>query len=66
MLSFAQAENPTNETSSTQFMDRFSKMPANIQRVIIGVVFLVIIVGIVILKDMIATEEETKLSEDSV
>ncbi len=47
-------------------MDQFGKMPANIQRVIIGVIFLVIIVGIVILKDMIATEEETKLSEESV
>ena len=66
MFSFTQAENSTNESSSTQFMDQFGKMPANIQRVIIGVIFLVIIVGIVILKDMIATEEETKLSEESV
>ena len=39
-------------------LQKFSKLPSGWQRVVIAVVFVVILVGIVLLKQMIKTEEE--------
>ena len=44
----------------------FSKLPSGGQRVIIAVVFIVILVGIVLLKQMIRTEEDIRHHEDAV
>ena len=42
-----------------QFMDRFRQLPSATQRIIIGILLLLVIAIIVILRDMIMTEEET-------
>jgi hypothetical protein len=45
-------------------LKQFSKLPSGWQRVIIAVIFVVILVGIVLLKQMISTEEDTSSTED--
>ena len=45
-------------------LEQFSKLPSGWQRVIIAVVFVVILVGIVLLKQMISAEEDTSSAED--
>jgi hypothetical protein len=47
----------------TQFMDRFQQLPSNVQRVIIGLIFLTLLVGLVLMKDMIKTEEDKRILE---
>jgi hypothetical protein len=48
---------------STQILERFQQLPSNVQRLIIGLIFLTLLVGIVLLKDMIKTEEEKRVLE---
>ena len=48
---------------ATQFMDRFQQLPSNVQRVIIGLIFLILLVGLVLMKDMIKTEEDKRILE---
>lgn len=43
-----------------QFMDYFRQLPGTTQRIIIGILLLLVIATIVILRDMIMTEEETQ------
>ena len=45
-------------------LKQFSKLPSGWQRVIIAVVFVVILVGVVLLKQMISAEEDTSSAED--
>ena len=45
-------------------LKQFSKLPSGWQRVIIAVIFVVILVGVVLLKQMIQTEEDTSSAED--
>ena len=45
-------------------LKQFSKLPSGWQRVIIAVVFVVILVGVVLLKQMISAEEDTISAED--
>jgi hypothetical protein len=45
-------------------LKQFSKLPSGWQRVIIAVIFVVILVGVVLLKQMIQTEEDTSSTED--
>ncbi|MGD2049427.1 MAG: hypothetical protein PVH03_08030 [Chloroflexota bacterium] len=47
-----------------QFMDHFRQLSPPMQRVIIGLLLLVVIAAIVILRDMIMTEEKTKQTEE--
>ena len=47
-----------------QFMDHFRQLPSTTQRVIIGVLLILVIAVIVILRDMIMTEEKTKQEEE--
>ena len=47
-----------------QFMDYFRQLPSTTQRVIIGVLLILVIAVIVILRDMIMTEEKTKQEEE--
>jgi len=44
----------------------FSKLPSGWQRVIIAVIFVVILVGVVLLKQMIKTEEDVRHDEDAI
>ena len=46
-------------------LKQFSKLPSGWQRVIIAVIFVVILVGVVLLKQMIQTEEDTSSVEDA-
>jgi hypothetical protein len=48
------------EHEETQFMDHYSTMPNISQHVLIVVLFLAILAGIVILRDMLKTTEESK------
>ncbi|MGB3716533.1 MAG: hypothetical protein WA996_19105 [Candidatus Promineifilaceae bacterium] len=50
---------------TTQFMNRIRQLPSNVQRVIIGLIFLTLLVGLVFLKDMIKTEEDQRSLESS-
>jgi hypothetical protein len=45
-------------------LEQFSRLPSGWQRVIIAVVFVVILVGVVLLKQMISTEEDVRHDED--
>ena len=45
-------------------LEQFSKLPSGWQRVIIAVVFVVIMVGIVLLREMIKTEEDVRHEEE--
>ena len=47
-------------------LKQFSKLPSGWQRVIIAVVFIVILVGVVLLKQMISTEEDVRYDEDAL
>ncbi|MBE2220737.1 MAG: hypothetical protein IAF02_04310 [Anaerolineae bacterium] len=47
-------------------LKQFSKLPSGWQRVIIAVIFVVILVGIVLLKQMIKTEEDVRHDEDAL
>lgn len=47
-----------------QFMDHFRQLPSSTQRVIIGILLLLVIATIVVLRDMIMTEEKTKQTEE--
>lgn len=47
-------------------LKQFSKLPSGWQRVVIAVVFVVILVGIVLLKQMISTEEDVRHDEDAL
>ena len=47
-------------------LKQFSKLPSGWQRVIIAVVFVVILVGVVLLKQMIQTEEDASSGEDAL
>ena len=47
-------------------LEQFSKLPSGWQRVIIAVIFVVILVGVVLLKQMIQTEEDTSSAEDAL
>ncbi len=47
-------------------LKQFGKLPSGIQRVIIAVIFVVILVGIVLLRQMIQTEEDVRHEEDFV
>lgn len=44
-------------------LEQFSRLPSGWQRVIIAVVFVVILVGVVLLKQMISTEEDVRHDE---
>lgn len=44
-------------------LKQFSKLPSGWQRVIIAVIFVVILVGVVLLKQMISTEEDVRHDE---
>ncbi|MCZ7668514.1 MAG: hypothetical protein M5U34_15655 [Chloroflexi bacterium] len=46
-------------------LERFSKLPGGWQRVAIAVVFVVILVGVVLLKQMISTKEEVHHDENA-
>jgi hypothetical protein len=54
----------TQTGEDIQFMDHFRQLPGPTQRVIIGILLLVVIAAIVVLRDMIMTEEETKQTVD--
>jgi hypothetical protein len=54
----------TQTGEDIQFMDYFRQLPGPTQRVIIGILLLVVIAAIVVLRDMIMTEEETKQTVD--
>lgn len=45
---------------------QFSKLPSGWQRVVIAIVFVVILVGIVLLKQMISTEEDVRHEEGAI
>ena len=45
-------------------LKQFGKLPGGVQRVIIAVIFVVILVGIVLLRQMIQTEEDVRHDED--
>ncbi len=47
-------------------LKQFSKLPSGWQRVIIAVVFVVILVGVVLLKQMIQTEEDMSADESAI
>jgi hypothetical protein len=47
-------------------LKQFSKLPGGWQRVIIAIVFVVILVGLVLLRQMIQTEEDIRHDEDVV
>ena len=47
-----------------QFIDRFRELPANVQRLIIGVLFLAVLVGVVILKNMIEANLGSEPTEE--
>ena len=47
-------------------LKQFSKLPSGWQRVIIAVIFVVILVGVVLLKQMISTEEDVRHDEDAI
>jgi hypothetical protein len=44
-------------------LKQFSKLPSGAQRVVIAVVFVVILIGVVLLRQMISSEEETRQDE---
>ena len=46
-------------------MNNFRRLSTPYQRLLIGVIFITIVVGLVILKDMITAEEDTRLGEHS-
>ena len=48
-----------------QFMDNFRQLPSTVQRIIIGVILIVVIATIVVLRDMIKTEETTRHDEET-
>jgi hypothetical protein len=50
---------------TTHFMDQFQQLPSNVQRVIIGLIFLTVLVGLVVLKGMIKTEQDKRVMESS-
>jgi hypothetical protein len=45
-------------------LEQFSRLPSGWQRVIIAVVFVVIMVGVVLLREMIKTEEDVRQEEE--
>ena len=47
-----------------QFMDHFQELPTSAQRVIIAVILVTVIAAIVVLRDMISTEEVTRQEEE--
>lgn len=47
-------------------LEQFSRLPSGWQRVVIAVVFVVILVGVVLLKQMIQTEEDVRHDEDAI
>lgn len=47
-------------------LKQFSRLPSGWQRVIIAVIFVVILVGVVLLKQMIKTEEDVRHDEDAI
>ena len=54
----------TQTGEDVQFMDHFRQLSGPTQRVIIGVLLLLVIAAIVVLRDMIMTEEKTKQTEE--
>ena len=54
------------ELETTHFMDQFQQLPSNVQRVIIGLIFLTLLVGLVVLKGMIETERDKEIQEASI
>lgn len=59
-------EMETDQEVADLELKQFGKLPGGWQRVIIAVVFVVILVGVVLLKQMIQTEEETGSDEDTI
>lgn len=49
----------TQTGDDVQFMDSFRQLPGPTQRIIIGILLMLVIATIVILRDMITAEEET-------
>ena len=49
-----------------QFMDNFRQLPSTVQRIIIGVVLIIVIATIIVLRDMIKTEETTRHDEETL
>lgn len=47
-------------------LEKFSKLPSGWQRVVIAVIFVVILVGVVLLKQMISAEEDVRHDEDAL
>jgi hypothetical protein len=48
------------EHEDTQFMDHYGTMSVSLQHIVIVIMFLAILAGIVILKDMLKTSEESR------
>jgi len=51
---------------TTQFMDSFRQLPSTVQRVIIAIILVVILVAVVLLRDMVKTEESTRGFEETM
>ena len=55
--------NDETNPESTALLSRFRELPGPVQRLIIGVLFLTLLVGVVVLKNLVNTQRSTQSDE---